>query len=249
MKEACAVSTKGEPVSNVQAAKLSLLPMFAGMDPSALERITAGATELELSAGAALYRRGDSSNGLFLVIHGMLKLCLQAPHGAERVVDIVGPGGCFGESAFAGDSVHMLTAEAIAPAKLLRLSRAVVVDELARAPAFARWIVSSLTDRLSHVLQGFEDCTLRTGTERVAGYLIGCLPSDAIEGSAQVRLDSKKGTIASQLNLTQEHFSRILRDLSTRGIIEVHARVLNIIDVAQLKHLTSIDAARNHVRR
>lgn len=223
--------------------------MFEGMDSSALERITVGATELDLPAGAALYRRGDSSNGLFIVIHGIVKLCLQAPQGAERVVDIVGPGGCFGESALAGDSAHMLTAEVIAAAKLVRLTRTVVTDELACAPAYARWIVSSLTDRLANVIQAFEDCTLRTGAERVANYLIACLPPEVSEGSVRVRLDAKKGTIAAQLNLTQETFSRILKDFSTRGIIEVSARVLNIKDVAQLRRFASVDTPRRHSHR
>jgi CRP-like cAMP-binding protein len=226
-----------DPAANARPAQLDRLSVFEGMDLMALERMSAGATEIELYTGAVLYRRGESSNGLFLVMEGAVKLCLQAPQGAERVVEIVRAGGCFGETALIGVSAHMLTAEVVARARLVHLSRAVVQEELSRTPAFTQWIISSLTDRLKCVIQAFEDCTLRTASERVAGYLISHLPPGSTEGSVTVRLDTKKGTIAAQLNLTQEHFSRVLRDFSTRGLIEVRGRVLLVFDVARLMQM------------
>ena len=236
-----AARSGNDPAGSARPARLGHLSVFEGMDVSALERMSSGATEIELPSGAVLYRRGESSNGLFFVVEGAVKLCLQAPQGAERVIEIVGAGGCFGETALIGVSIHMLTAEVVSSARLVHLSRAVVQDELSRTPAFTQWILSSLTDRLKSAIQAFEDCTLRTASERVAGYLISHLPPGSAEGTAIVKLDTKKGTIAAQLNLTQEHFSRILRDFSTRGIIEVRGRVLLVRDVARLMQMVAVE--------
>ena len=41
--------------------------------------------------------------------------------------------------------------------------------------------------------------------------------------------------MASRLNLTPEHFSRILHDLSGHGLIEVHGRGITILDAARLR--------------
>lgn len=48
-------------------------------------------------------------------------------------------------------------------------------------------------------------------------------------------MPTNKGIIASRLNLTQEHFSRILHDLSERGLIAVEGRRIHIPDVDQLR--------------
>ena len=53
--------------------------------------------------------------------------------------------------------------------------------------------------------------------------------------SLTVTLPTSKGVIASRLNLTQEHFSRILHELSEKGLILVKGRKISIPDVEKLR--------------
>ena len=48
-------------------------------------------------------------------------------------------------------------------------------------------------------------------------------------------LPTNKGIIASRLNLTQEHFSRILHELSEKGLVVVEGRKIHIPDVGKLR--------------
>jgi CRP-like cAMP-binding protein len=48
-------------------------------------------------------------------------------------------------------------------------------------------------------------------------------------------LPAAKSTIASRLNLSAEHLSRILGELTNEGLIEVHGRRIAIRDVARLR--------------
>jgi len=48
-------------------------------------------------------------------------------------------------------------------------------------------------------------------------------------------LDANKGVIASRLNLTPEHFSRILSELSHQSLIEVQGSEIRILDVERLR--------------
>jgi len=48
-------------------------------------------------------------------------------------------------------------------------------------------------------------------------------------------LHAAKGVIASRLNLTQEHFSRILHQLMEAGLIEVSRRDIHIPDIRRLR--------------
>ena len=50
-----------------------------------------------------------------------------------------------------------------------------------------------------------------------------------------VTLPTNKGIIASRLNLTQEHFSRILHELTELGLIVVEGRKIHIPDIDRLR--------------
>ena len=55
------------------------------------------------------------------------------------------------------------------------------------------------------------------------------------EKTLSVTLPTNKGIIASRLNLTQEHFSRILHELSEKGLILVKGRKITIPDIEKLR--------------
>ena len=48
-------------------------------------------------------------------------------------------------------------------------------------------------------------------------------------------LPTSKAVVASRLNVTPEHFSRILHDLSEKGLIDVVGREIRILDPAKLR--------------
>jgi CRP-like cAMP-binding protein len=233
-----ALGRRSHPASKVADAYPSYLlrfPLFVGLDRASLARITAGASELSLRGGTVLYRRGDPCKGLYIVVQGQVKLALHTSQGAEKIVELVGAGSCIGETTILRGRPHVLTAETIGETRLIHIARSAAQDELARTPVFARSLIASLGDRMHHLIAAFEDCMLRSGTERVLGYIVNCLPSGAVGGDGTVTLSVKKGVIASQLNLTQEHFSRILHELSSRGLIEVKGRNVYVPDIATLR--------------
>jgi CRP-like cAMP-binding protein len=210
------------------------LPFFRGMEGAALGRLASEISEVDARNGTVLFRRGEPCRGLYIVVSGQVKLSLAAPHGSEKVVELVGPGGCFAGSSILLDRPHVMTAETLADTRLLLIARTVVLAELERAPGFTRSFMASMSQRMHHLIGALEDCMLRSGTERVIGFLLHQLPREATEGPMTVTLPAKKGIIASQLNLTHEHFSRILRDLVTQGLIGVEGRNVHVPDVHKL---------------
>jgi CRP-like cAMP-binding protein len=80
---------------------------------------------------------------------------------------------------------------------------------------------------------------LRTASERVVAYLLrdGAVDAPPVRGDGgpcTVLLPASKGTIASLLSVTPEHFSRILHDLQSRGLIAVNRRQIHIPDMQRL---------------
>jgi len=212
------------------------LPLFRELDLPQLEAIGAATTEQRVAVGAALFRRGDPCDGMYLVVLGRVKLALLAPAGAEKVVEILGPGQSFGEAVLFTGAPHKLYAEAIADSLLLHIRKNAVLDTIERNPEFARRMLNELSQRLCRRIADIEAYTLKSATERVTAYLLAELDDHARPGqAADVTLDASKSVLASRLNITREHFSRILHELSQAGLIRVSGRNIQLLDPAGLR--------------
>jgi len=214
---------------------LTNLPLFRQLGSDELGRIAEGATEIDVARGSILFRRGDPCNGFHIVIYGQVKLALQAPHGNERVVELAGPGQSFGEAMMFLEKPYRVTAETLADTKLLHVARETVYAEIDRDPYFARRMIAGLSHRLHHLIIDFEMVTLQSGMQRVIGYLLRDAAENPGVATLQVTLQAKKSIIASHLNLTPEHFSRILHELSKAGLIRVAGRTVVILDIERLR--------------
>ena len=220
--------------NNIEAL-LSRVPLFSSLAPAELSRFARGWREFNAGKGEILFHRGDPCNGFHLIVTGQVKIAFTSPHGSEKVIEILGPGHTFGEALMFMDKAYIVFAQTLADSHLIHLSKATVFEELERDPSFARKMIASLSMRLHQLVQDVESYSLRSGRERIIVYLLRDMP-DSVEpvNSLDVTLPTSKGTIASRLNLTQEHFSRILHDLAEQGLIVVERRNIRIPDIKRL---------------
>jgi CRP/FNR family transcriptional regulator, dissimilatory nitrate respiration regulator len=223
------------PVSDFLAS----LPLFRGFEGADLRRLADGIQAIDAAKGTVLSRRGDRCLGFYVIVFGRVKLALQAQRGNEKIVEILGRGQTFGEFAMFLDQPYRSTAETLVDSKLLHIPKSTVMDELERQPAFARRMIAALCRRLSGLFGEIEGYTLRNGTQRVSAYLLNQMDEPEALPAAQITLPVQKGIIASHLNLTHEHFSRILHDLVATGLIEVKGRAVRILDTAKLRSIAA----------
>ena len=219
------------PQIKIQAF-LANLPMFSEMSGEELDRIAAGTLPLHVDKGQTICHTGDPCTGFHLVVYGQVKLGFTSPQGVEKVIEIVRPGQSFGEALMFLDAPYIVFAQALADSLLLHVARRAVLDELARDAGFALRMLSGLSRRLHGLVRDVEAYTLRSSQERVIGYLLAELPEG---GAAEVQLTPGKSVIASRLNMTPEHFSRILHELGHAGLIEIQGRTVRIPDLARLR--------------
>ncbi|HTL26949.1 MAG TPA: cyclic nucleotide-binding domain-containing protein [Burkholderiales bacterium] len=222
------------PQVKVQAF-LANLPMFSDMSPQELDRVAAGTLPAYCEKGQSVFQCGDPCTGFHVVVYGQVKLGFTSPQGIEKVIEIIRPGQSFGEALMFLEQRYIVFAQALADTMLLHVAKNVVFDELAREPGFGRRMLSGLSRRLHGLVRDVEAYTLRSGQERLIGYLLADVPDTANGEAVDVQLSAGKGVIASRLNMTPEHFSRILHDLAVSGLIEVDGRTVRIPSVARLR--------------
>ena len=217
-------------------AFLASLPLFKELATEEIDRIAAGTAELHIPRGELIFNRGDPCVGFHLVVYGQVKLAFLSAQGSEKVVEIIGPGSSFGEALMFMDKPYIVMAQALADTMLLHVGKQVVVDEIERDPKFARKMLAGMSRRLHSLISDVESYSLQSGTQRVVGYLLRPdLQQGADSAPYVVTLPTSKAIVASRLNVTPEHFSRILHDLVAAGLIEVDGRDVKIVDVEGLR--------------
>jgi len=215
-------------------AFLANLPIFSEMGEAELDRLAAATVPLYFDKGQAIVQCGDPCTGFHVVVYGQVKLAFTSPQGVEKVVEIVRPGQSFGEALMFLDKPYIVFAQTLADSMLLHVAKQAVFEGLGNG--FGRRMIAGLAGRLHGLVRDVEAYTLRSGQERIIGYLLAELPEDIVLGEAEVRLTPGKSVLASRLNMTPEHFSRILHELAQGGLIEVNGRSIRIPDVARLRH-------------
>ncbi|MEO8849797.1 MAG: Crp/Fnr family transcriptional regulator [Casimicrobiaceae bacterium] len=216
-------------------AFLASLPLFNEIGPAELDAIATSTTELHHKSGDVVFNRGDPCIGFHLVIYGQVKLSFLTPDGNEKVIEIVGPGGSFGEALMFLGKPYIVNAQALADSFLLHVARDAVFRELEHTPSFARKMLAGLSRRLHGLINDVEAYSLQSGTQRVIGYLLRQnQESHDNDATCVVTLPTSKANVASRLNVTPEHFSRILHQLIDEKLITVEGREVTILDIGRL---------------
>jgi CRP-like cAMP-binding protein len=232
---AITIDVSGEPMSRREIAPqafLAALPMFKSLDAATLQRLAAATTRHPLARGEHLFHQGDPATGLYVVVHGEIQLVARSPSRGQRLTGVVGAGHSFGEPVMFLERAAVVDAVAATDALVLQLPKVAVFAEIERSPRFARRVIASLSQRIESLVRELDHQVLGSGRERLIAYLLR--RARCATGPAEFTLPATKAAIASQLNVTPEHFSRLLRDLAAEGLVQVRARRIAMPDVQRL---------------
>jgi len=237
-------------------ALLSRVSLFAGMPPQGLARLADATREIHANRHETLFRKNDPCNGLYLLVYGRVKLAFSSSLGDEKILDLFDQGDVFCEATMFLGRNYQVYAQTLSECLLMHVAKTGIMGEMERDPALARQVIDSLAQRLFDRAAEIESYSMHSGRQRVIRYLLrepqGPRMPDPDEASAEesappgrhvaradgqtvITLMTRKSDLASRLNLSQEHFSRILHELAECGLIFVDGRDIYIRDVEQLR--------------
>ena len=212
---------------------LMTLDLFHDLGDEVLERIGEGTTRIHLERGDHLFRRGDPCTGFHTVVYGQVKLSVIGTNGTEKVLDVARAGQSFGRATMFTELAHPMDAQATADTLLLHVSADAINAEIERTPRLARRMLAGLSQHVLGLLSEVESYSLRSGVQRLVAYLLQHI-APAEGGGGHVLLDIRKCHLASLLNLTPEHLSRMLGELARDGVVSVDGADIRIPDRARL---------------
>lgn len=226
---------------DVTEVELRRHPLFADLAADQLEAIRLTTRIRRFTEGQRLFEAGDPARHFFLVREGHIKLFRLAANGAEKIVEILGPGQTFAEAVmFMTLRAYPVSAEAVAPSEVLAFDADGFLAILRDSPETCLRLLGSLSMRLHRRISEIEALSLQNAKLRVINFMLQEAGPAAGDGT-QLALDVPKKIVASRLSLQPETFSRILHNLQTAGVIEVRGRTITIRDLARLRRLAVQD--------
>src|SRR5574341_154281 len=225
---------------NLVQGLLPRLRLFWGVAPASLAPLAKQCWVLPAARGTCLVQRGQRLPGVFALAYGSIKLSLYGKDGEERVLHLVTPGETFGEAKALLGRAARSDAIAIADSKLVVIPAAAISQLMDREARFSRSVAMRLAERNDELLGELESAMQR-GSQRLAAYLATLEAADG-NGGAVVRLPVSKTLVAARLGVKKETLSRLLRQFTADGLIEVSRRDIAILDRARLTELSSSPA-------
>jgi CRP-like cAMP-binding protein len=201
-----------------------------------IARLARGSREITAARGDILFHKGDTPTGFYLIVYGQVKLAFTSPQWWRETrryhrarADLRRGGDVYGQDR--SWSMRRHSSDSL----LLHISKTAILDELDKDPKTGSQDDCRAVDASAPPGQRCRVVfPVFSGRQRIIAYLLLDIPGNGGEGIT-VTLPTNKGVIASRLNLTQEHFSRILHELSEKGLIVVEGRRIHIPDVEKLR--------------
>jgi len=216
---------------------LRTMPLFKDMNESSLDLIAAKSHFVDLGKGEFLFHKGDKCNGFYMAVQGTIKISFISMEGKEHVGRIVGPGQSFGEAMMFLDKPSPATVQTISSAKVLFIPKNIIFQCITEDIGCARSMLAGMSRRILLLVAELESLTLDSSHQRVIGFLLQQLqPENAKFSKNTVELPANKSTIALLLNLAPETLSRVLNQLSEKGLIQVQGKIIRILDIEKLRN-------------
>ena len=168
---------------------------------------------------------GDSSDSVFVVLSGRVKIFLSDTEGHEMILDTQGPGEYVGEMALDGNprSASVMTMETTF---FSVVGRDPIREAIRRNPDFALDMISKIIDRARLATNSVKDLALLDVYGRVARLLLNM----AVDKDGKLEIPEKltQQEIAERVGASRDMVSRIFRDLTAGGYITVESRHITI---------------------
>jgi CRP/FNR family transcriptional regulator, dissimilatory nitrate respiration regulator len=213
--------------------------LLRGVSLAHRRRLVDMARRVTFPSGTLVFRQDDPCPGMYCVGSGVVRVYRIGAGGKEHTLHMAAAGQTFAEVAVIGGFACPAFAEVTQAAQCALLPARAFLAMLREDHAFCLELLVGMSHWVRYLTGLIEDIALRDASGRVARHLLQADQDRRGPGAGLVGLAGLKKHIASQLNLTSETFSRVLRKLADSGVVElVDDKRLRIVDREALENLS-----------
>jgi len=195
-----------------------------------------GRTIHEYRAKQAIFSQGQSSDAVYYIQEGKVRLSVLSKQGKEATVALIGPGDFLGEGCITSDQpIRLATATAITNCALLKIDKKEMLRVLHAEQLFSDTFVAYMVERHSRTQADLVDQLFNSSEQRLARALLLLAQVGKKDRSEEVTPDVSQATLAQLIGTTRSRVNFFMNRFRKLGFIDyngglrVHNSLLGVV--------------------
>ena len=210
--------------------RLQVFEFLRGLDDRALKKLADSAVWKVFPHDAVVFWEGDVEPYLYYLQYGSLKVLKTSPDGREQVLRFIEAGEVFNEVSALAKRPNPATAMALEESGMWLIPHRALEEVVMAHPETAMQIIANMADKIITLVTLAADLSLKTVEARFAKLLLEQAEDDVIER----RRWTNQTELAARLGTVPDVLSRVIRELTRSGLIEMDRQHIRILDHAGL---------------
>lgn len=218
--------------------------IFCALPQSLLERMEREKITYHYQPGQLIFSEGNPAFMVYHVYSGYVKLSKTGWKGEKLVIRLRGPGDIFGHRAVLSGEPYTADAMALEKTTVCAIQKEIFLQAIKESPEFALRVMA----KLSHDLRASEEQTMSITHEgvhqRVARLLLFLIEDreESRKNHLIIPNSLSRAEMAQMVGTTPESFSRALRALADKNIIETSRTQILVVNPTALRnHIPSTE--------
>ena len=216
----------------------SVITKTFGLNAEEADYIARYAVARSFARNAVVFSEDDESDGIYIIIKGLVKIYLTSERGTETIFAIMTAGDLFGEMAIYGSQRRSAAVRSLTELETLLLPRNCLENMIANVPTFGFKLSELIAKRLrsANTQVAFSEAGSRAKVlSRLLGLAQTCGLTSAESKYTTIPFWLTHSDLAAYSNVARETVTKKLRELAEEGIVLVKRREYIRLDVEATK--------------
>ncbi len=219
----------------IETELLRTMTYFTGLEQAELDGVRHLFREHRYAKGTQFLSEGDTSDSLYFIVAGLVKVYKTSAGGREQVLHIAPPGDSLNDVSLYDGGPIAAGMVALTPVVLYSIRQADLMKLLAEKPAVTLNIIRALAARIRRDSNLLEDLSSSQVQARLAKLFLGRLGGE--EFTAGLNLTQKD--MAGLVGASREMVNRSLKVLEDQGGIRLSRRKVIVLDRDVLRRIAA----------
>ncbi|TDQ21955.1 response regulator [Tenacibaculum caenipelagi] len=182
-----------------------------------------------------VYKEGENSNLIYLVLKGIIKCYKLDEQGKELITDLYKENDLFGYTSFTQNIPYQETATAIKNAQVISISKSELKDILNKNHKVTLELMQLLTDSLKGMKDQLLQMAYSSVHKKTASTILKF--AEKLNHKPEDPISISRSDLASVAGIATETLIRTMSNFKKQGIIEIEGRNIKIVDIEKLQYI------------
>jgi len=222
--------------TNIQV-QLDRFRIFKSLTPEQREELSTRLTIRNVDRYEFIYRQGDASDALYILVEGTVKLGQQASDGREAIKEVLHSPGLFGANILHGEEVRADFAQALSlPVTVYRLRTDDFKYFMRVNHRFCLEVVSMLSRKLNKLENRMSSLMVHDARGRIIEFIKKSAKDHgrAVGMETLIKHSLTQQEIANMTGTSRQTVTHVLNDLKKSNLIYFNRKSILVRDLAKL---------------